>query len=228
MTTRPVIGITTSRQKSTLAWLCDLWSVWHAGGQPRRIKPGGDIPDINDLDGLVIGGGDDIGAELYKGELSLDVRIDPERDRLEHRLLDDALKARLPVLGICRGSQMINVHLGGTLHVDIYETFHAKRKMRTVLPRMRVDIEPDSLLHAIVDRDSCRVNSLHHQAVDKLGDDLRVAARDEHGVIQATESTTYPFLLGVQWHPEFLIFTPAQQAIFKALVNNVRETMQQA
>ena len=217
--TRPVIGITTSAQKSTLAWLCDLWSVWRAGGRAVRIKPDEEIPPVDSLDGLVIGGGDDIGAQLYDGEVSLDVRIDPERDRMEQRLLNDALKMKMPVLGICRGSQMINVHLGGTLLVDVYETFHAKRKLRTVLPRMHVDVRKDSMLRKIVGRDRLKVNSLHHQAVDRLGDGLSVCARDETGVIQATESKSYPFLLGVQWHPEFLIFTPAQHAIFRAMID---------
>lgn len=217
MRTRPVIGITTSRNKSTLSWACDWLSVWRAGGKPLRIMPGRDIP-VDDLDGLIIGGGDDIGADLYGGEISLDVRIDPERDLMEKRLLDTALARGLPVLGICRGAQMINVHQGGTLHSDIYETFDGARRMRTVLPRKRITIEKDSRLFAVLHHDTCRVNSLHHQSVNVLGDGLTVAAHDDDGIVQAIENAARPFLLGVQWHPEFLIFNRSQQRLFLALV----------
>lgn len=217
MRARPVVGITTSRNKSTLAWACDWLSVWRAGGRPLRIMPGRDIP-VERLDALIIGGGDDIGADLYDGEIRLDVRIDPERDLLEKRLLDTALVRGLPVLGICRGAQMINVHQGGTLHSDIYEAFDGARRMRTVLPRKRITIDTASRLFAILDRATCRVNSLHHQSVNVLGEGLSIAAHDDDGIVQAIEDSARPFLLGVQWHPEFLIFNRPQQRLFRALV----------
>lgn len=216
--TKPLIGVTTSRKRSNLTWLCHKFAVWRAGGRAIRIMPGKDAIAGDALDGLVIGGGDDIGADLYQGELTLDVRTDPDRDALEMRLLGEALEKDLPVLGICRGSQMINIHLGGNLHSDIYEIYSEKRKLRTILPRMDVHIEPGSRLNAILDRSSYRVNSLHHQAVDRLGEGLRIAARDDHGVVQAIECPDRNFLFGVQWHPEFLIFQSSQQTLFRALV----------
>ncbi|MEQ8666668.1 MAG: gamma-glutamyl-gamma-aminobutyrate hydrolase family protein [Rhodospirillales bacterium] len=220
---RPVIGVTTSRHQSLLTWLCHWFAIWRAGGQARRIMPGDNVPAIGEFDGLVIGGGDDIGADLYKGELTLDIKTDPDRDRLEQRLLAEALDADLPVLGICRGSQMINIHLGGNLHRDIYEIYSEKRRLRTVLPRMDVHIEKGTKLNSILDRSSYRVNSLHHQAVDRLGDGLRIAARDDHGVVQATECTDRNFLIGVQWHPEFLILSSSQQSLFRALLDAARK-----
>ena len=218
MSTRPVIGITTSRSKSFISWACDWLAVWRAGGRPLRIMPGREAA-VSALDGLVVGGGDDIGAEMWGGEITLDVRIDPERDALERRLLDDGLRRNLPVLGICRGAQMINIHLGGTLHADIYSSFEGVKRMRTVLPRKTVTVAPNTRLSAILGHDACRVNSLHHQAVDRLGAGLVVSARDTDGIIQASENPDHPFLVGVQWHPEFLIFTRLQQRLFRALVD---------
>ncbi len=176
------------------------------------------------LDGLVIGGGDDIGAEIYGGQVLPDVRIDPDRDRLELDLLKGALPSGLPVLGICRGSQMINVALGGTLHTDIYAVYEQAPKMRTVLPKKRVSIMPGTRLDRILCCNPCQVNALHHQSVDRLGKGLAIAAQDESGIVQAIEAEAGPFLLGVQWHPELLFWKAQQQRLFSALVDAARQS----
>jgi len=214
--TRPLIGITTSDHKSLLAWWCDWLSVWRAGGKPLRISPS--RPLTQAVDGLIIGGGDDIGAQRYGGEVQLDVRIDPARDELELGLLDHYLPSRLPILGICRGAQMINIHCGGSLIEDIQTTYSHIKKRRMVLPRKRIEIEPFSQLADILNRRYCNVNSLHHQAVDCPGDGLKVVARDRDDLVQAIESERHPFLIGVQWHPEFLLFSRSQQRLIQALV----------
>jgi putative glutamine amidotransferase len=131
--TRPLIGVTTSRRGGWRSYLMHRWALWQAGGRAVRLVPGQPLPK-EPLHGLVIGGGDDIGAEIYGGEVLPDVRIDPDRDRMELALLKTALPLRLPVLGICRGSQMINVGLGGSLYTDIYRVYVEAPKMRTVLP----------------------------------------------------------------------------------------------
>jgi putative glutamine amidotransferase len=220
--TNPLIGVTTSRRGGWRSYLMHRLALARVGARSVRLIPGGALPD-EPLQGLVIGGGDDIGAEIYGGKVLPDVRIDPERDKLELGLLKAALPAQLPILGICRGSQMINVALGGTLHTDIYEVYVQAPKMRTVLPRKTVTVEADSRLNGILRCNPCQVNALHHQSVDRLGRGLRIAARDESGIVQAIENGSGPFLLGVQWHPELLFWKKPQQRLFAALTEAARE-----
>ena len=213
---RPLIGITTSDYKSQLAWCFDWFAVWRHGGKPRRLSPSRPLPEH--LDGLIIGGGDDIQAHLYGGEVQLDVRLDPARDELELSLLNRFIPQNTPVLGICRGAQLINVHLGGTLDPDIYTTHEGLKRRRTVLPRKTVDIVGGSQLYQLLGVTWCRVNSLHHQAVNQAGKGIKIVARDRDGLVQGIESEAHDFLIGVQWHPEWLIFNRPQQRLIRALV----------
>lgn len=213
---RPLIGITTSDYKSQLAWCFDWFAVWRHGGRPLRLSPSRPLP--GHLDGLIIGGGDDIQAQLYGGEVQLDVRLDPARDELELSLLNRFIPQNTPVLGICRGAQLINVHLGGTLDPDIYTTHEGLKRRRTVLPRKTVDIVRGSQLYQLLGVTWCRVNSLHHQAVNQAGKGIKIVARDRDGLVQGIESEAHDFLIGVQWHPEWLIFNRPQQRLIRALV----------
>lgn len=113
------------------------------------------------MDGIVIGGGDDIGPELYGGELVTTARLDPERDALERGLVHDARALNMPVLGICRGAQMPNVALGGTLHADAYGRYTDSPKYNTILPRKEVHMQPGTFLAQIAGLDAMRVNALH-------------------------------------------------------------------
>ena len=135
--TRPVIGVTTSNRSGwrifPLIWL----NVYLAGGQAVRWGAGRDV-DVSTVDGMIIGGGDDISPDLYGGELITSARLDPERDALEQRLVRQAMRENIPVLGICRGSQMLNVALGGTLDQDAYGTYEASEKIWTILPKKTV------------------------------------------------------------------------------------------
>ncbi|MCM2561774.1 gamma-glutamyl-gamma-aminobutyrate hydrolase family protein [Lutimaribacter sp. EGI FJ00015] len=215
--TRPLIGVTTSNRSGWRIFPLMAFNIWLAGG--RAIRWGaGHAADVATVDGIIIGGGDDISPDLYGGRLVTSARLDPQRDALERALVDDAVTHEKPVLGICRGSQMLNVALGGTLHQDAYGVYQGSRFMRTILPRKTVIIEPRTRLAELSNTDPMRVNALHTQAVEQLGDGLRVSARDEGGMIQAIERLTDPFAIGLQWHPEHLFYAHRQRSLFRALV----------
>jgi putative glutamine amidotransferase len=198
-------------------WWANRLAVWRAGGTARRITA--DDPGSPDaIDALLVGGGDDIDAELYGLDLRLGLRIDKQRDRLEMDRLEHAHARGLPILGVCRGAQILNVFRGGTLHPDIYEAYGALPPQRTVLPRKHIRIVEDSRLYRVMGLSRCRINSLHHQSIDKLGRDLRAVAWDKYGIVQGIDCETGQFVLGVQWHPEFVPLNSHHQALYKSLV----------
>ncbi|MGP1256012.1 MAG: gamma-glutamyl-gamma-aminobutyrate hydrolase family protein [Kiloniellales bacterium] len=217
---RPLIGVTLSRRGSRGMWLFNAAAVLRAGGWPRRLLPHEGLR-LAELDGLVVGGGDDVAPSLYGGEIDPAIRLDPERDALELRALDFTMARGRPVLGICRGAQMVNIARGGTLHADIHDVCADAAKLRTTLPRKVVIIKHRSRLHRILQRDRTRVNALHHQAVDRPGENLTVVARDRAGVVQAIEGPRQEFLIGVQWHPEFLVHDRGQMRLYRGLVRSV-------
>lgn len=216
---KPLIAVTGANRGGRMMWMFNHLALKLAGARAIRLTPADDERVvIGKSDGVLLGGGDDIGAELYNGEVMVDVRLDPGRDKMEQAVLDCAFHRDLPVLGVCRGSQMINVFLGGTLHQDIHTVYEEAPKMRTVLPRKWVSIESGTMLRDLLRYDRVMVNSLHHQSVDELGRGLKVAARDDHGIVQAIERPGDGFLMGVQWHPEFLFYAKHQSRLLKALV----------
>ena len=147
---------------------------------------------------------------------------DGARDALELRLIRDALSRGLPVLGVCRGAQLLNVHFGGSLHQSLDSFYTEEPAVRTTLPLKWVRITEQTWLRRVLRRDWLRVNALHRQAIDRVGRDLRIAARDRNGIVQAIEHQSHGFVLGVQWHPEYLPQLPEQRAIFAQLVRAAR------
>ena len=144
---------------------------------------------------------------------------DPDRDELEKYLIQHALYYDMPALGICRGAQLMNVVLGGTLHRNI-EHFYTEEtnNIRSILPRKSISVSSGSHLHRILQAESCRVNALHDQSIKGLGDNIVVSAKENTGVIQAIERSNHPFFLGVQWHPEYMPQSKTQQGLFHSLV----------
>lgn len=218
---RPLIGVTSSRRRGRLTWWFNRIALWRAGARARRLCAREPRP-LDDVHGFVIGGGDDIDATLYGGKIEPAVRIDRERDALELGLLKYAADRGLPVLGICRGAQMINVFLGGVLHESIYAAYPDLPRLHSPLPSKTIEVERDSNLFGFLRVQRERVNALHHQSISVLGAGLKVVARDQFGIVQAIERPGQPFLMGVQWHPEYLVFSRGHQRLFGGLVEAAR------
>lgn len=218
---RPLIGVTGNHRRWAPAWWCTSLALRLCGATPVRISTrhpwSGDLPDA-----LVIGGGNDISPEHYGGEVDEKVRLDPGRDELEIKWIRCALKNTIPMVGICRGAQLINVLLGGNLHGDIRPMRNLTYNRPGLLPTKQVRLEPESDLARIMGKTRLRVNSLHHQAVNMPGDSLRCVGQDLDKITQAVESTINCPVIGVQWHPEYLIYMPSHMSIFRWLVNNTR------
>ncbi|MGA2986016.1 MAG: gamma-glutamyl-gamma-aminobutyrate hydrolase family protein [Terriglobia bacterium] len=211
-----------------------LAAVGAAENEIDMVSPD-DAPRVRakDYDGILFSGGEDVDPSLY-GEEKQHANVEDHRarDEFEFALLDGALARRAPILGICRGVQMINVKFGGTLYQDMKEDAEPQLEHRqTDLGKSRQEAshgvlvtDPESSLGAIV-QGACRVNSLHHQAVKRVGRGLKVTARSEDGFVEAVESAEeYPFLMAVQWHPEEMVDNSAEQReIFVRFVAKCRE-----
>ena len=171
---------------------------------------------------LVIGGGNDISPEHYGGDLDAKVRLDPERDQLEMDWIGRAIEQEIPLLGICRGAQLINVVLGGRLHQDIRPMRRRTHNRPGLLPTKQVHLMSDSILASVCGKARLRVNSLHHQAIKDPGRDLKVVGRDLDQITQAVECSTGRSIIGVQWHPEYLFYLPSQFALFRWLLQRAK------
>ena len=216
MAARPRIGVTGNGRRWSPSWWCTALALRLAGATPERISVR-HRPTGQRFDALVIGGGDDIGVEHYNSDVQEKVKSDPARDQLEIAWIEQALRENIPLLGICRGAQLINVVLGGNLHLDIRDKRQRTYNRPGLLPTKQVFVRPDSTLRRICNRTKLRVNSLHHQAIDRVADGLRVVGRDLDDFTQAVESDSGRAIIGVQWHPEYLFYLPAQFALFRWL-----------
>jgi putative glutamine amidotransferase len=212
---RPVIGITAYAEEATWgAWsmpaalipLSYVRSVERAGGRALLVPPSEDGVDetLDRLDGIVFSGGSDIGPEHYGAEAhAATLGVRPERDRAELALLTAALERDMPVLALCRGSQVMNVALGGDLEQHLPDRVgHDRHKqVAGIFSEHAVEPVPGTSLAPLIGGRTT-VKSHHHQGYGQLGRGLREAARDDDGTVEAIEEPTRRFAVGVLWHPE--------------------------
>jgi putative glutamine amidotransferase len=234
----PLVGITippkTAPDRAELDSLLDaiVNAVERAGGLPILIPLGLDENTLRDLyarlDGLLVSGGGDIDPVHYGAEMAANIDgVDAERDRTEMTLVRWMTEDTKPFFGICRGAQVLNVAMGGTLYRDVSE--HSGAARHSYYPDLPYDLRPheikieeDSTLARVIGQPITTVNSLHHQSVKDLAPGLRVTAIAPDGIIEAIELPQRPFVLGVQWHPECLPNAPEMNRLFEAFVNASR------
>lgn len=219
----PLIAVSGPRRGAAAPRLLVSLALRLCGARVAQIGPGRESLPADSYDGVVVTGGHDVEPVLYAQESEVLPRYDRERDEFESALIDDALTRETPLLGICRGAQLLNVRLGGDLHQDLRTQRCHTSNRRTLLPLKEIRICEGSQLAALLGGTGLRVNSLHQQAMDRLGDGLRVCARDRDRIVQAVEHKELDFLIGTQWHPEFLIYRRADRNLFAGLVEAARQ-----
>lgn len=183
--------------------------------------------DDHKIDGLIVGGGTDVFPGLFQNDPKQDYLYDQPRDEMEMAWLKRAEADDIPVLGICRGAQMMNVMNRGSLHMDIsiaYENAHYPKSLfRKLFYRKDILVEPRSLFFKIVRLNPVKVNSYHSQSIDRLGRNLKVSAQERNGIVQVIERPDHPYYLGVQFHPEYMIYRADMRNIFKTLIEHARK-----
>ena len=253
----PVIGVTGPDRGGYAAWFMTRLALQRVGAKAVRITPSRPVDESRLDGVVIGGGsdveplhyGEEPLEQILKKERGIrwldwlvnillfafrrllmardPQRYDPERDELEKHMIQYALRNGLPLLGICRGSQLLNVVLGGNLYQQIQEFYGETPFIRSLLPRKRIAIEADSRLSGIFHSYWGAINALHNQAIKDTGDRVRITARDMAGVVQAIEYQDEAFVIGVQWHPEYLPQLPQHQALFRELVEVARNRREQ-
>jgi gamma-glutamyl-gamma-aminobutyrate hydrolase PuuD len=228
---KPVVGITTYLTRATFgAWEEEtalvpadyVRAIERAGGRALLVPPSEDAIEetLDALDGVIFSGGADLDPQLYGQEPHPETKgIQGERDRAELALLQAALARDMPVLAVCRGSQVLNVALGGDLVQHLPEVVGDEKHKHTpgVYADHDVDVDPDTRLGALIG-DRAPVKSHHHQGFGRLGEGLRESARADDGTPEALEDPSRRFALGVLWHPE----AGEDMRLFEALVEESR------
>lgn len=230
---KPIIGVTPSIEKDEKNYFINRDNakvIEEMGGIPFILPHSLDEENIMQIaemiDGLYLTGGNDIDPTFFGEEPHPNLgTINPSRDFFEDELIQQILQQDKPILGVCRGAQIVNVSLGGTMYQDIYAQIDQELLQHSQNAPVHhgshfVKVTDGSLLHKIVGTDTLRVNSRHHQANKTEGKGLVFSGIANDGVVEAVESKEHRFVLGVQWHPENLIQAGCQasQKIFAAFI----------
>jgi putative glutamine amidotransferase len=220
---RPLVIVTGPHKTLRFGWWATRLMLWVCGLRACYVTP--TSPRYPEgVAGVVIGGGDDVQPQHYGLTGDAGARYDPERDELELEIFRIAFANQVPVLGICRGAQLMNIARGGNLHQDLRPLRKRTPNRNTIFKIKDAFIEPGTKLAAIVGRNELRVNSLHNQAIDDIGEPFRLAAMDLDGFVQAIEHAQHPFMIGVQWHPEYLPYASHQRKLFAAFSRAVKNS----
>jgi len=233
---KPIIGIGSDVQHlegqrdRAFAFLTYVESLRRAGAIPVIIPPQPEnaAAIMEQLDGILLAGGDDCDPALYSDERhpSCTDLMDARRQENDLALAKFARQHRIPTLGICLGLQMMNVASGGTLIQDIDSQFETEiRHASQPEDRARHDImiEQGTKLSTLLPAVECNVNSSHHQAIGRVAEGLRVTAHAPDGLVEGLEDPKHPFYIGVQWHPEDMNGEHSATALFEAFVKAARE-----
>ena len=243
---RPLIGVTTSEVrpkdrvhpvpegeplgKEMALGVTYLKAIEAAGGLPMVMPPLADEaiePLLDRLDGVLLSGGPDLDPALYEAAPHPELGpTEPELDRFELAVAARADAREMPILAICRGTQALNIVRGGGLHQhlpDLSTELAHRQTVASTEASHPVEVEPDSQLAAAFGGEIVDVNSFHHQAIDVLGEGLRVTARASDGTVEAIEDPSRRFLIGVQWHAETLVHREAEAALFRRFVEACRD-----
>jgi len=232
---KPLIGITTRNWRDLdmhpIAALQHAYisAVSDSNGIPVLIPNTLSTDDINDLysrlDGILFSGGGDVSLEHFPGSDHPRIdSVDDERDSTELTLMRSAVNDGKPVLGICRGAQVMNVAMGGSLYTHIRDQvknaldhdYPGNRRKTLVHP---VNVDEESHAAEVFGETLLNVNSLHHQGLNDIAPGLRVAGHAPDGLVEVVEVENHPYAIAVQWHPEWLTDQPAMQRLFKSFVD---------
>jgi putative glutamine amidotransferase len=234
---KPRIGLTTYRQQGqTGVWDTEmamipafyLEGITRAGGlaimlPPQQLSSAEAKDIVSSLDGLMLCGGRDIDPSRYGQSPHAEAeQPDKLRDELEEKLLSAAIDADLPFLGICRGAQMLNINRGGTLIQHLPDVVGDNRYQlgNAQFTPADVEVETSSILGSLVGDKVSNAALYHHQAIDELGEGLKITAKSEDGIVEAVELSDHPFGVAVQWHPEQ---TLDDLRIFEGLIEAARK-----
>jgi putative glutamine amidotransferase len=236
MAKRPLIGVTTDYNDELTQYgspysYCQ--SVEKAGGLPVMVPYRADLSLAAEyaqrLDGILFSGGNDLDPATWGEQRHEKAEaIDPLRERFELALIREVEKLRLPAMGICLGSQLMNVHRGGTLHQFIPDLglpgpIEHRRLGKEWTARHEVRLEADAVIARAIGKTLVHSNTSHKQSIRNVGRGLRVTATAPDGVIEGIEDPSMPLWFGVQWHPERQHDEPEQMALFKLLVEKAAQ-----
>jgi putative glutamine amidotransferase len=217
MDLRVTVGVCLPNKGNRFAYWFIKFNLWLQNAKSVPLRPSTLLPNINSIDALILSGGADINPSLYGADKKAhNTELDKPRDDFELTMIETAYKKKLPILGICRGAQLINIYFKGTLHATILELDEFIIHKNSIFPIKQVLIKRFSNLFKIIKQKKIIANSIHNQAINKVGNNLKISACHEK-IIEAIEKENYPFLLGVQWHPEYLIYLKEHREIFKQL-----------